>query len=263
MYIIYYDEAGDDGRKAGASQLFTLASVAINQNAWKDGYRLITDFRKTLKNTYAFPVNLEMHTMDFLLNKNPYLKLNLTVGHRIQIISDYCGLIAQLPINIINVAINKKIIRNSVYSVLDNAFTYSIQRVDNYLSKIDGDEKFIIVLDEGRYSIMRKTARKVQKINFIPSHFQENKYNAPIARLIEDPMTKKSKESYFIQIADLVTSVVFLYEKLILRLGSLAARMPSEVNVELLQKWLELLTPVLNLDACKKDKFGIACYPDH
>jgi len=103
-------------------------------------------------------------------------------------------------------------INRALYHVLKNALTYSIQRIENDLDKSFGSERFMIISDEGRISKMRDTARMLQRINYIPSQFNCTSYRKEIKTLIEDPLPKNSKESYFIQLADLMAFVVSLYE---------------------------------------------------
>jgi hypothetical protein len=114
-------------------------------------------------------------------------------------------------VRIINVVINKKNIQTDSYEVLGNALTYSVQRIENDLSRMSPASKYVILTDSGRVGKMRKTTRKIQRINFIPSKYSIGSYRKEIQHLIEDPLPKDSKESFFIQLSDLVSYIVFLY----------------------------------------------------
>jgi len=128
-------------------------------------------------------------------------------------------------------------------------------------SHIDPANKFLIISDEGRVGKMRSTTRRIQKINFIPSQFGGAPYRKEIKSLIEDPLPKESKESYFIQLADLSAFIVYLHKLLETGAGPLHNRMPSAVNEAKVREWMEKLKPVLNLDAASSDEFGVVCYP--
>ena len=67
---------------------------------------------------------------------------------------------------------------------------------------------------------MRKVTRKIQRINYIPSKYSGS-YRKEIEKLIEDPMPKNSNESYFVQIADTIAYIIYLYslKNLIIRSG--------------------------------------------
>jgi hypothetical protein len=104
---------------------------------------------------------------------------------------------------------------------------FSVQRIENDLRHTGTDEsRFIVITDPGRVGKMRKTTRKVQRINYIPSKFGPYSYRREIERLIEDPLPKDSRESYF-RVVD----------------------------------WLEALKPCLNLSAAASDPYGIYYHP--
>ncbi len=182
MYIAYYDESGDDGYPKCSSPLFVLSAVYLYYLNQKDIFENISEFRKQLKKDFNIPIKIEFHTKHFILNKNPYRELQISDDDRLLILGLFCELISNLDLKIINVVINKgNISPNTPYNVLDNALKYSIQRIENDLSKIDPAKKFMIITDQGRIGKMRMTARKIQRVNFIPS-----KYNAkPIRKEIK------------------------------------------------------------------------------
>lgn len=261
MFISYFDESGDDGYPNFSSPLFVLSSVYLHYLNWKDTYLAVRSFREQLKKDFGLPIGLELSTNRFLLNKNPYKKYNLSDNSRILIADLYCDFIAQLDLRIVNVVINKKAIKTADYLVLNSALTYSIQRIENDLTKLDPAKKFIIITDEGRIGKMRKTSRKIQRINFIPSRFGPYLYRQEIKSLIEDPLPKDSKESYFIQIADLIAYVAYMYKSLDLGVAKLPKRMPAKVDKSKVIDWMERLKDSLNLEASHDDCYGVVCYP--
>jgi hypothetical protein len=164
-------------------------------------------------------------------------------------------------VRIVNVVIVKARIQSGNYGVLDRALTYSVQRIENDLTKSGNrDARFMIVTDEGRVGKMRKTTRRVQRFNFIPSQYAPYSYRREIKLLIEDPLPKSSAESHSIQLADLVSYVIKLHVSMQLG-GSPPTRMPPEVTVSKISEWMDRLLPSLNVDASAADPFGIVCYP--
>ena len=263
MYIAYFDETGDDGFPKYSSELFVLTSVYLNDSEWKDTFSIIREFRKEIKHRYGFPVKLEMHTNRFITDKNPYKKFSWDIATKKKILREYFNMIAGLHIKVINVVINKKNISTQPYEVLDRAFTYNIQRIENDLNKIshDAQSKFIIITDEGRVGKMRKTSRRVQIINPIPSKHYDGCYRREIQRLIEDPLPKQSSESYFIQIADFVSYFVFLYSLKKFNNTKWANRVENKISFDEVCEYLGLIKGVLNLDASRSNEFGIVHYP--
>lgn len=139
--------------------------------------------------------------------------------------------------------------------------TYNIQRIENTLKRYNEEENFIIITDEGRVGKMRHTARRIQKINYIPSKISNYPYRQEIQRLIEDPLPKNSEESYFIQISDLVSYIVFLYSLKEFNDSKWANRVANKLIYSDVRNCLNIIKNVLNLNATLNNEFGIVHYP--
>ena len=262
MHIVYYDESGDDGFPHYSSNFFILSAIYLHYLNWKQTFEEIKDFRRSLKTSFGIPIKTEMHTKQFLLNKKPYRAMGLSPQQRLDIMGLFCDLIANLDVKIINVAIVKQRIRQSTYKVLDTALTYSVQRIENDLNPTDNPEqRFMIISDFGRVGAMRQTTRRIQRINFIPSRYGAQSYRREIKSLIEDPLPKDSKESYFIQLADLVSYVVHLYSIDTLQIGRYSNRLTPFLTPAIVEGWLERLKPSLNLRASNRNPYGVVYYP--
>jgi len=262
MQIAYYDESGDDGFPEYSSPFFVLTALYLSYMNWRSSYDAIVEFRRNLYLTCGMPVRLELHTKHFLLNKGPYKELQITDEARITIIGLFCDLVANLKMKAINTVIVKPRIRSANYDVLDTSLRYSIQRIENDLNPtLHPDQRFLIITDAGRVGKMRHTARRIQRINFIPSKFQPSSYRREITSLIEDPLPKDSKESYFVQLADLVSFVVYLWSVHKTQIGHFPSRMPSEVTPTKVSEWMERLKPAFNLSASSSDPYGIVYHP--
>jgi hypothetical protein len=261
MYLAYYDEAGDDGYPQYSSPLFVLSAVYLFHGDWKACFQKIQLFRRQLHIDFKFPTTREIHTREFLLNKKPYRQLNLSDADRIHIVELWCELLANLPVRVVNVVIDKAKIKTSNYGVLDSSLTYSIQRIENDLSQMSPASKFLIITDAGRLAPMRATARKIQRFNPIPSKFGPQPYRKEIENLVEDPLPKDSRESYFIQFADLVAFTVYQHCLTTLGAGSPCHRMPHDITPAKIVQWLEILKPSLNLKASATHPYGIVIYP--
>ena len=262
MYIAYCDETGDDGYPAYSSPLFVLSTLYLHYLNWQPIFDTIHDFRRSLRQDFGFPVRMEMHTKPFLLNKNPYRALDFSEAIRTEIVGLFCRLIAALEVNIINVVIVKPRIQSLKYQVLDTALTYSIQRIENALNPASHPErKFLIITDPGRVGKMRKTARRIRRINFIPSKFSPRAYRREIQTLIEDPLPKDSSESYFIQLADTISFIVYLHALHVTGAGHLSNRLSAIISPAQIEQWMNMLTPSLNLRASSRDAYGIVYHP--
>ena len=261
MRIAYYDEAGDDG-VPGSSPLFVLGAMYMHYLHWQGNFKRIQDFRSHLKQRYGFPIKLEIHSKELLLNKNPYRPYGISDDDRVAIIGECCDLIASLDVRIVNVAIIKSRIQSADYPVLDKALTYSVQRIENDLNvDMDPRERFMIITDHGRVGKMTSTTRRIQRINYIPSKFAQGSYRQEIRTLLEDPLPKDSRQSYFIQFTDVVSNIAYLYTMITTGQPSFPKRMPKAVNEQKVMEWMERLAPALNHRASSTDRFGVVMYP--
>lgn len=262
MWMAYYDESGDDGYPKYSSPLFTLSALYMHYIDWKANYEAIRDLRRHLKQVVGLPVKLEIHTKYLLLNKRPYKRLNLSDGERIQIVDECCKLLGGLAVRAINVCIVKPRVKSQGYEVLGTALTYSVQRIENDLKPWDHPEhQFLIITDSGRVGKMRKTTRRVQVFNPIPSKLTGCTYRREIQALIEDPLPKESKESYYIQLSDVLAYVVYLYGLVQTGVGSFPNRMPAAVDQAKIYEWMDTLKPCLNLSASGKEPYGVVFHP--
>lgn len=261
MYLCYFDESGDDGFPNYSSEQFVLTALYFRATSWKDNFLQLYEFRKSLKSKYNFPVKEEFHTRAFIQDKKPYHGLyNNEI--RKEILFTYFSFISKLDLKIINVVINKTKISGQSYDVLDNSLTFAIQRIENDMLFSLLKTHYLIITDEGRVLKMTRTTRKIQKVNFIPSIFG-SPYRKEIKYLIEDPLPKKSQESYFIQVSDMISYVVNLY--VTRNYTSPVRNWPKRV-LNVLQygeeeKLLQSIKNVLNTKASKNDRYGIVIYP--
>lgn len=258
-YIAYFDETGDDGCTSESSDTFVLTSLYMKTEDWQDNFETVKKFRQRLKEEYGFHVSQEMHTAHFLRDKGLYRPYGWTTEQRKQILIDFTKCIASLKIKIINVVIDKTNFYNENYQVLENALKYNIQRIDK---DSNSQWQYLIITDKGRLAPMRKTARQIRAFNPTPSNYG-GYYNNRIKGLIEDILEKDSKESYFIQICDFVSSFVYLYYRTIQKKQPLPNRVAKVIEENFSTRVLETLKQkgVLNLEASHSNEYGLVVYP--
>ena len=229
---------------------------------WKTNYDTIQTFRKQLKADFNFPVKTEFHTKQFITDKNPYRQFNLSAADRKEILFLFYKCLNSVEFKCINVVINKRNIRaGSDYPVLSNALTYNVQRIENDLKRIDPAHKFMIITDDGRVGKMRKITRRIQRINFIPSKYNPEPYRAEIRQLIEDPLPKQSSESVFIQMADMISYITYLYAARKYNKMDWPGRVLNVIDYGDETALLKIIDERLNLEASPNDPFGVVHYP--
>lgn len=260
MHLVYYDESGDDGYPTWASPLFVLSAVYCPALDWRENFEFIVGFKRQLAKDFNFPVKLEIHTRELLLNKKPYAPLRLTGSERTEIVRRFCQVAAQLSVRSISTAVVKPWIKKADFPVLDRALSYSVNRIETDLRGATAN-RFLIITDDGRVAKMRSTTRRMQKINYVPSKFDGSGYQRDIRHMIEDPLPKDSKESYFIQLADMLAFLFYAYTAHETGIAALPRRSPPELDHAFVTGCLEILKPILNLKACAAHPYGLVLIP--
>lgn len=259
--IAYFDETGDDGFMNSSCEDFVLTSIYTKTTNWQKNYHIMKNCRALLKEKYGLHATVEMHTKNFLTDKNPYRNYGWTKEQKQEILIAFTKCIAeQMDLFIVNVIIDKTKIKGTDYNILEKALTYNIQRIEN---ASEGKWNYIIITDKGRLAPMRKTARAIRAYNPIQSHYTSESLNQPITGLIEDILEKDSKESYFIQICDFISYFVHLYYKCVMKKKPLPARVANVIDCQFISRVLVTLKYYgkLNLKASKNNDLGLVIYP--
>ena len=105
--FVYCDETGDDGKNTLSSDIFVLTSMYMPSESWNENYKRIKDLRKDWKDQYGLHVTEEMHTKQFLTDKDPFRNYGWTLEQKREMLKEYTLLIASLDIKIINTIIDK------------------------------------------------------------------------------------------------------------------------------------------------------------
>ena len=207
-YLAYFDETGDDGMVKYSCDHFVLTSVYMPVASWQTNFDAFRAMRRELRDAFGLHITEEFHTKHFLTDKNPYRAYHWTQQEKQEILKRYTIALASLDMQCINVIIDKSRAKRDDYPVLENALTYSVQRIENDSA---GKWKYVILSDKGRVGVMSHTVRKIRAFNPIPSMFGEAYRNQPIRNMVEDILEKDSKESYFIQACDFISYFAHLY----------------------------------------------------
>ena len=169
--------------------------------------------------------------------------------------------ISILDVKVISIVINKA---RCTLPVLDQAVTFNVQRIENDLSE-DGNPHhcFLLITDQGRLEPMVKVCRKIQVTNPVPSKNNGGPLHSPNQFLLEDPLEKDSRQSYFLQMSDAISFVVYMYCMREILGKEFHHRIARFVDRSTVENMLQTLQPVLNTKASPHPycKYGIKIYP--
>ncbi len=269
MKLVYCDESGDPGKPPRSqTPIFIHTFLYLNSSDWREVFHEIYKFRQQMKTDFNLPVRLEFHARNFILNKSPYTRLNLSNASRIKIFEQFTLLIKKLSINekiqCISTAIVKSRIGNdSDYSIFYQSLTYGLTRIDTniYYNK-EKFKNFILIIDDGNYLSTRKITRKLVRHNFVPYENSEQGRQIKLDSLIDDPLQKKSKDSYLIQAADLISYIVSQYVCIKLNINSSPKR-KKIISDEIILSYMSNMENVFNKKASQNGEFdyGIVVHP--
>ncbi len=132
----------------------------------------------------------------------------------------------------------------------ERAFERLLNRINRTLQV--SDSRAVLICDEGKEVVFTRLVRRMGVYNPIPSSrgvwadTGERTRNLPLDRIIEDPLFKRSEQSYFIQLVDFCAYALLRRER------------PVESKTRYgLDKAFSLLAPVLVTEASQRDPEGI------
>jgi hypothetical protein len=212
MYLAYVDESGSDGPLSrGGSQTFTLGCVLVDAERWPDVFDDMIDYRRYLRLQFKIPVRAEIKANYLLRNGGPLRDLHMSERARFAVYRGLMRLQAKLELNAFAIVIRKDRLeaRTVQQNSRDIAWEYLIQRLERFTTI--GKTQVILFHDEGEGGVARKLARKARRAGSAGSAFGTGTLKRPARLLLDDPISRKSHESYFLQLADLNAYAAFRY----------------------------------------------------
>ena len=249
MYIAYVDESGDPGHNLAITRYFTLSGIIVADTNWNEFYDRVKAFRKGLKRDFGLTSKADLRATDLWRSGGDFRELKLPYANQVEIFERTAEFLrSSQEIVILNVSINKGSPNlPDTGRISEMAWTRFLQRYENWL--LANQELGIIVNDEGYDKIVRQLSRKMRVYNPIPSHFGGYR-NVPVVKIIEDPFSRHSQDSYFIQLADMSAYFARLRHD----------HSPSQAKAGL--HWLyKGIKPRYMLEASRKDSYGFVIYP--
>jgi len=214
VYVAYVDESGNVGTVGrGATLTFTLACVLMPAADWLPTFDQMIAFRRFLRARFGVPVRAELKATYLLRNQGPHFKEHpLPDGMRRTIYRQAMRLHAKLGLQTFAVVIDKAKLEQQRPGLnpRDVAWEYLLQRLERASNGEPlGPTDILIVHDAGEAEVARRLARKARRHGTAGSQFGTGSISAPFLRLIDDPIPRDSRQSYFVQLADLAAYAAF------------------------------------------------------
>lgn len=226
----YVDESYD-------RQKFCLTALSIRHSDWRECFERVHQFRKELKAKHGLYIRKEIHASDFVSGRGQVADRVIGKHERAIIFHALLGLVASLPrVWLFNVCLDspgRRDVELDAWERLLNRIERTTRAMDEReqdirakliatlseklgapLSKdlkvrlISYTPRAMILADEGREREITTIFRKMNVYNPIPSKYggwgpeKARSKNIPLQRIVEDPVFKNSKASFFIQLVD-------------------------------------------------------------
>jgi hypothetical protein len=208
MYIAYVDESGDDGIKRGSSLTYALGCVVIESPDWAATFDGLIMFRRYVAATFGTPVRAEIKANYLLRNGGPLRARPLSERARFKLYRAHMRIQDKLGMKAFAVVIDKGEAASRVGGrrpSSDIAWEFLLQRLERSFRR----SEVLVIHDEGDPLTIRKRARKARRAGSAGSAFGTGILNVPFRNLVDDAVPRDSKQSYFLQLADLNAYAAF------------------------------------------------------
>jgi hypothetical protein len=207
VYFAYIDESGDTG--AAGSRTYALACVLVPVATWPDVFDRTIEFRRRLRDIFGVPVRAELKANYLLRNGGPLRPLSLSESARFAIYRQMMRLQPKLGFRTFAILVNKQNHPNRTAD--DLAWEYTLQRLERFSTQDQPGVTHLVLIvhDEGNVHAVRALARKSRRAGGAGSRFGTGHMRLPFGGLLDDPVPRDSKQSYFLQMADVAAYAAF------------------------------------------------------
>jgi hypothetical protein len=207
VYLASVDESGDRG--LSGSETYALACVLVRSSAWGQTFNGLIQFRRFLRERTKLPMRAEIKANYLIRNKGAFRDLALSEKARKFIYRGLIRLQPKLGLQTFAILINKPGLqtRRPNDDPMAVAWTFMMQRLER-LTRHPQDQ-LLLIHDEGESGIVRQIARRFRRFGTAGSLFGGGYQIPPFVGLLDDPVSRNSQHSYFLQLADLNAYAAF------------------------------------------------------
>jgi Protein of unknown function (DUF3800) len=252
VYLAYVDESGKVGRHR--TRTFSLACALTPAADWFETFDRLISFRRWLRERFGVPIRAELKANHILRNEGAFESLALPEGMRHVIYRQTMRLHHKIGLQTFAVLIDKEKLREKrpTADPRDVAWEYLLQRLERAsVGPPLGPTYFTLIHDAGESDVARRLARKARRAGTAGSQFGTGFLRVPFERLVDDPVPRDSRQSYFVQLADLAAYAAFR------RFHPPPARLVPIVP----QGMSDELGPARYLPVTTRNRVGIVRYP--
>lgn len=237
MLLVYVDESGDpfgDPARRG-SPAYTLGVVVIRDLEWADAFDALINMRRDLKQTFGIPARAEIKASYLVRNEGAIKGSGLSASQRRYIYRRHLQVVERSKVRAFAVVADKQQLaaRGDLSGTRELVWETLFQRLSLMHDRDDPKRvsPVLLIHDEGEELTIRKYARRARRFLTAGSAHGTGSLRLPQRWLIDDPVSRQSDHSLFVQCADLVA---YAATKRLIPGGSRAARVCPQRTWEVL-----------------------------
>ncbi|HEX7831619.1 MAG TPA: DUF3800 domain-containing protein [Thermoanaerobaculia bacterium] len=248
---MYVDESGDTGVTNSPTPFFVLSSLIVHELRWAASLDQLIAFRRRMRDTFGLKMSDEIHAAAMI--RGPGNLAHIKRNDRLTIVRMFADEIAKLPdVRAINVVAIKRPGDTSA-TIFDRAWRALLQRFENTIASANfpgpkNPEERGIVYCDNTDARLNSLLRRMRRYNPIPnqSQFGSGYRNLRLNYIIEDPVHRDSRTTYFIQAVDTIAYLIYQGKEPNAYMRRKGAR-----------KYFRRLAPIYLLRASLKNRYGI------
>lgn len=199
LEFAYVDESGDTGVDGSAT--YTLGCLLVPADSWTDRLDVLKSMRSEVSQVYGVRLRDEVKANNLLKSRGPLKGLNLGDGQRRDIYKRHLRVVRLMVSGAFAVVILKEKLAAEA-DPAECAWEYLLQRLRLRSERMG--HPIVLIHDEGDDARVRAQLRRFRRYSRAPQG-----RSVQARQLIEDPVPRRSHDSFFIQIADLIAYAGF------------------------------------------------------
>lgn len=240
MWFAYIDESKEPGK------FYIYTALVTTGDRWETTFKKVKAFREELRRDHGIFIAYELHAWKFVPGRGRPANRAIRKEERAEVFCKTLKFIAECNC----FTIVSSCSRNQQY-----ALERLVTRIHNTAKS--KDERALLFFDQGDEVDITRRLRRMRVHNPIPSKggvwrdSGAKTKNVPLNHILEDPIFKDSKSSYFIQLADFCAYALLRMER------PLASRTAYGID-----KAYELLRPITRTVTSPGDPRGMGIIRD-
>jgi len=209
VLIAYVDESGDPSGspQRGGSDSYALGVVVVRSEHWADAFDGLINFRRDMRQTFGIPFRSEIKASSLVRNEGPFKGGRMSASQRRYVYKRHLDVMARLNMRAFSVYTDKRQLeqRGALSQTRWLVWETLFQRLSLMHDRDEPGSKSPVLLmhDEGEELTIRGYSRKARRFLTSGSAYGTGSLRLSQRWLIDDPVSRQSNHSYFIQCADL------------------------------------------------------------